>query len=142
MSPDETPTIDSTAEVVETASPEASNASSNGKNPVAAGVESALRATIGLFSMGKEEAEAIINRMVERGELAEKDGRRILRNLYERPRKGVKQVNQKVESALDETIVGFLNMLNVPTRSDLQTLTEKINELAEKVEELSNKVSS
>ncbi len=138
MSSEVTTPTDSAPEHNETASPEAAN----GKNPVAAGVESALRASIGLFALGKEEAEAIIDRMVERGELAEKDGRRILRDLYERPRQGVKQINQRVESALDDTILGILNMLNVPTRSDLQTLTEKINELAEKVEALSEKVSS
>jgi len=142
MSTEDTPIIDSTAEIVEEAASEAVNESSNGKNPVAAGVESALRASIGLLSIGKEEAEAIINRMVERGELAEKDGRRILKDLYERPKKGVKQINQRVESALDETLLGVLNMLNVPTRSDLQALTEKINELAEKVDALSKKVSS
>ena len=113
----------------------------NGKNPVAAGVESALRASIGLFSLGKEETEAIINRMIERGELAEKDGRRILKDLFGRPKKGVQQINRRMENALDETIVGILNMLNVPTRSDLRTLSEKINELAEKVDELSKKVS-
>ena len=138
MTPDDPITIDSTAEPVETPPSE----TSNGRNPVAAGVESALRASIGLFSMGKEEVEAIINRMVERGELAEKDGRRILRDLYRRPKESMKQVNQRVENAVDETIVGMLNMLNVPTRTDLQTLTEKINELAEKVEALSEKVSS
>ncbi len=141
MNQEEITPIDATAEANQlTASSE--KATTNGRNPVAAGVESALRATIGLFSMGKEEAEAIINRMIERGELAEKDGRRILSGLYERPKQSAKQVNQKVESVIDDAMLGILNMLNVPTRSDLQSLTEKINELAEKVEALSEKISS
>jgi poly(hydroxyalkanoate) granule-associated protein len=131
----------STPPVPETSETPAQKAGNGSKNPVAAGVESALRASIGLFSLGKEEAEAIVNRMIERGELAEKDGRRIIRDLFDRPKKGVQQINRKMENALDETIVGILNMLNVPTRSDLQTLSEKINELAEKVDALSKKVS-
>ncbi len=116
--------------------------SANGKSPIATGAESALRASIGLFSLGKEEAEAIINRMIERGELAEKDGRRIIKDLFERPKQSMQYLNRKVERAVDETMIGILAMLNIPTKTDVQTLSEKINELAEKVEELSKKVSS
>ena len=114
----------------------------NGRNPLVSGVQSALRASMGVFSMGREEVETVINRMIERGELTEVDGRRILANLFDRPKRGVKQINEKVSSALDESIIATLNMLNVPTRSDSQTLSEKINELAEKVDELSKKVAS
>ena len=115
---------------------------SNGRNPLISGVQSALRTSMGVFSMGREEVETVINRMIEKGELTEMDGRRILSNLFDGPRRGVRQINEKVSSALDESIVTTLNLLNVPTRSDLQTLSEKINELAEKVDELSKKVSS
>jgi len=115
---------------------------SNGKNPLVSGVQSALRASIGVFSMGREEVETIINRLVEKGELTEIDGRRILSDLFDRPRQGVRQINEKVSSTLDDSIVSTLNMLNIPTRSDLQTLSEKINKLADKVDELSRKVSS
>lgn len=118
------------------------NGTSGSKNPVASGVESALRATMGLFSMSKEEAQTIINRMIERGELAEKDGRRIMNDLFGRPKKTVKQVNQKVESVVDESVTNLLNAFNIPTSEDLRILSEKINELTEKVEELSKKVSS
>ena len=115
---------------------------SNGRNSLVSGVQNALRASMGVFAMGREEAETIINRMIEKGELTEVDGKRILRDLFDRPKKGVRQINDKVSSALDESIVATLNMLNIPTRSDLQTLSNKINELAEKVDELSKKVSS
>ncbi len=117
-------------------------ASRNGRNPVVNGIQSALRASIGVFAMGREEAESVINRLVEKGELTEREGRRILSNLFDRPRQGVRQVNQKVSNVLDERIIATLNLMNVPTRSDLQTLSEKINDLAEKVDQLSQKVSS
>ncbi len=114
----------------------------NGKNPVINGVQSALRASMGVFSMGREEVETIISRMIEKGELTEIDGKKILSNLFDRPKKGVQQINDKVGGVLDDRIIATLNMLNVPTRSDLRTLSEKINDLAEKVDELSKKVSS
>ena len=116
--------------------------STNGKNPLVSGVQSALRASIGVISMGREEVETIINRLVEKGELSEKEGRRILSDLFDRPKQGVRQINDKVGAMLDERIIATLNMLNIPTRSDLQTLSEKINDLAEKVDELSKKISS
>ena len=124
------------------ASPVETNGAADSKNPIASGVESALRATMGLFSMSKEEAQTIINRMIERGELAEKDGRRIINDLFGRPKKTVQQVNQKVESVVDDSMTNLLNALNIPTSEDLRILSEKINELTEKVEELSKKVSS
>lgn len=114
----------------------------NGKNPVINGVQSALRASMGVFSMGRDEVETIINRMIEKGELTELDGKKIISNLFDRPRQGVRQINEKVGGVLDDRIIATLNMLNVPTRSDLRTLSEKINDLAEKVDELSKKVSS
>ncbi len=92
--------------------------------------------------MGRQEVESVINRMIDRGELTEIDGRKILSNLFDLPRKGVEQVNEKVGGIVDDSIGGALNMLNAPTRSDLQTLSEKINELAEKVDELSRRVAS
>ncbi len=116
--------------------------SSSSRNPVTAGVESTLRAMMGIFAISREEVEAIVHRMVERGELAEKDGKRILSNLFERPKQGVRRINRHVETTVDETMNLVLAALNIPTRSDLQTLSEKINELADKVDELSKKVSS
>jgi poly(hydroxyalkanoate) granule-associated protein len=114
----------------------------NGRNPVVSGIQSALRASMGVFSMGREEAESVINRLVEKGELTEIDGKRILANLFDRPKQGVRQINDKVSTKVDESIISVLNLMNVPSRSDLQTLSEKINDLAEKVDELSRKVSS
>jgi poly(hydroxyalkanoate) granule-associated protein len=117
-------------------------ATGNGRNPVVSGIQSALRASIGAFALGREEAETVINRLIEKGELTEIDGKRIISNLFDRPKQSVRQVNQKVGNVLDERIIAALNMMNVPTRSDLQTLSEKINDLAEKVDRLSKKVSS
>ena len=118
------------------------DAATNGRSSVVSGVQSALRASIGVFSMGRDEVETVVNRLIEKGELSEIDGKRIISDLFDRPKQGVRQLNSKVSSALDESIIATLNLLNIPTRSDLQTLSQKINELAEKVDELSKKVSS
>ena len=125
-----------------TTKPVPESASENGKNPVVSGVHSALRASIGLLALGKDEVEAIVDRMVERGELAEKDGRKILGGLFGRPQKHVRQMNAKVESTLDEGMLAILKMLNAPTQADLQELSQKIRELTERVEQLSERVSS
>lgn len=121
---------------------EMTEAASNGKNPVVSGVHNALRASIGLFALGKDEVEAVVNRMVERGELAEKDGRKIIVDLFDRPKKRVRQMNENVESAFDEQMNAILKTLNVPTQADLHELGDKLGDLADKVEQLSKRISS
>ncbi|RUA16259.1 MAG: hypothetical protein DSY55_04510 [Clostridia bacterium] len=121
---------------------EMTEAASNGKNPVVSGVHNALRASIGLFALGKDEVEAVVNRMVERGELAEKDGRKIVVDLFDRPRKRVRRMNENVESAFDEQMNAILKTLNVPTQADLQELGDKLGDLADKVDQLSKRISS
>jgi polyhydroxyalkanoate synthesis regulator phasin len=109
---------------------------------VVSGVQSALRASMGVFSMGRSEAEAIVDKMIEKGDLTAQEGRKILSNLFDLPGRGVRQINEKVGTVLDESMVLTLNLLNVPSRSDLQQLSNKISALAEKVDELSRSVDA
>ena len=110
------------------------------QNTVVSGVRSALRASMGVFSMGRTEAETIVNKMIDKGDLTAQEGRKILSDLFDLPGKGVRQINEKVSAVLDESMVLTLNMLNVPSRSEVQNLSAKISELADKVDELSRRV--
>jgi len=107
---------------------------------VVSGVRSALRASMGVFSMGRTEAEVIVNKMIEKGDLTTLEGRKILSDLFDLPGKGMRQINEKVGVVWDEGAALTLNRLNVPSRSEVQNLSAKISELADKVEELSRRV--
>lgn len=114
----------------------------NGKNPVAKIVRSVLLAAIGTVALGKEEIEAIVNRLVERGEIAEKDGREMLTDLFERRPKELPKPEIKVEGVLDGRIEGILSRMNVPSRNDVEELGKKIADLSRKVDDLSKKLAA
>lgn len=98
-----------------------------------------ILAGIGALALTRDEAENLIKRMVERGEIAQKDGERLMREMVERVRQTpqmpqVPQVNlaEQVESGFEQ----FLNRLNLPSKRDIDELSVKIAQLAARVEEL------
>lgn len=99
-------------------------------------VRSVLLASIGAVAMTKEEIEAIVNRLVEKGEIAEKDARKVIQDVLERRRKEAAKVESRLEKTLEERVEAVLSRLNIPTKSDLQALTRKVNELSRKIDEL------
>jgi poly(hydroxyalkanoate) granule-associated protein len=114
-------------------------------NPILKALRSTLLIVIGTFALGKEEIEAIVNRLVEKGELAEKDARELLSDLLER-RKDLTETTAKVEAKLEDLIdarvEAVLDRLNVPSRRSVEDLARKIAELAEKVDELTRRLSA
>jgi polyhydroxyalkanoate synthesis regulator phasin len=91
-----------------------------------------LLASIGAISMAQEEAEHMVVKMVERGEIAEKDARKLIDELMKRRKEGTK----KAEAELDKRIDQALSRLNIPTRDDVESLSSKINQLSKKLDEL------
>lgn len=102
-----------------------------------------LLAGIGAVALAQEEIEEFVDRLVERGEIAEKDGRKILSDVLERRRRRVEETEEEavevvesVSSEIDSRIEGILHRMNVPTKSDIDSLSEKIATLTEKVDQL------
>ena len=96
-------------------------------------------AGVGAVAVAQEEAEEFVNKLIERGEIAEKDGRKLLTDIRERRKKvqdTAQEKAQNVSEGLDSRMEGLLDRLNVPTKSDIEELSEKIAVLAEKVDTL------
>jgi len=111
-------------------------------------------AGVGVVVLTKDEIEDFVGKLIERGEIAEQDGRRLVREVLHRQRNGAEEVVDKVEgvaekmqeetgkqitraeSMMDQRIEGILGRLNVPTKGDIDALSEKISLLAEKVDAL------
>lgn len=94
-----------------------------------------ILAGIGAVALTRDEAENLIKRMVERGEIAQKDGERLLNETMERfqqPAHTGANLAQQVESNFEH----FLNRLNIPSKRDIDELSVKIAQLASRVEEL------
>lgn len=95
-----------------------------------------LLAAVGLGTLAYEGAEKVVQRLVDKGELAEEDGRSILQTLSEKRAEKVQASNQRVREEVDRRMGSLLNRMNMPSKEDIDQLNEKIAALSSKVEAL------
>ncbi len=91
-----------------------------------------LLAAIGAAALAQDEIEDFVNKLVERGEIAEKDGKNLMQEVLER-RKRAMRVGEAEGSKHVQEILGHLG---VPSKQDVEALGDKIAELTKRVEEL------
>jgi poly(hydroxyalkanoate) granule-associated protein len=91
-----------------------------------------LLATIGAAVIAEEEIEAFVNRLVERGEIAEKDGRKLVNEMMDKR----KTKTTKIEEDISKNVEGVLERMNIPTKGDVDDLGQKIATLSKKIDEL------
>ena len=102
------------------------------RHPLLEPVRKVLLASIGAVALAQNEMEDFVNNLVAQGEIAEKDGKKLIRDLVEKRKKGAR----KAKEELAKQVEGILGRMNIPTKSDIQSLSDKIAALTEKVEEL------
>ena len=96
-------------------------------------------AGVGAVAMSRDETEQLVSKLVERGELAQKDAEKLLRDVQSRlrPRRpDVQEQAEKVTIRAQQGMEDFLNRLNIPSKRDIEDLSAKIAQLAARVEEL------
>jgi poly(hydroxyalkanoate) granule-associated protein len=108
----------------------------NGSNAMLDMAHKVLLAGIGVIALTQEEVEKFVAKLVERGEIAEKDGRKMLKDVMERRRKQAEEVRSETEEKVDKRLDEMLTRLNVPTRDDIDTLSKQIASLTRKVDSL------
>lgn len=106
----------------------------NGNNAFLDAAHKVLLAGIGAVSLTQEEIEKFVGKLVERGEIAEKDGRKMLKDLMERRKKQAEEVRSETEEKVDKRLDEMLIRLNVPTRDDIDALSKQIAALTRKVD--------
>ncbi len=89
-------------------------------------------ASVGAVGLAQDELENFLNRLVKRGELAEKDARKLMKEATERRRKRARGIDKRMEKQLNR----MLNWMNIPSKKDIDELGDKITDLTHKVEEL------
>ena len=89
-------------------------------------------ATIGAAVIAQEEIEALVNRLVERGEIAEKDGKKLINEVMDKR----KSKSESVGDEISKNIEGVLNRMNIPSKADVDALSQKITGLSKKIDEL------
>jgi poly(hydroxyalkanoate) granule-associated protein len=117
-----TQTINVVEESVETAE----------RSPLLETARKVLLAGIGAVALAQEEVEEFVNKLIDRGEIAERDGRKLIDELMEKRRKKTREA----EEQLDVRVEDLLDRMNVPTKADIEALSAKIAILTKKVDEL------
>lgn len=105
-------------------------------------------AGIGVVALTYDEIEQLVRRLVERGEIAQKDGEKILREMTTRmnlvkPAAEESAETEPTESSaptipatIEHGIEQLLNRLNVPSKRDIDELNLRIGQLSARIEEL------
>lgn len=116
-------------EIVESNTSEASNT-------LLESLRRVLMAGIGVAVLAQEEIEEFVTKLVDRGEIAENEGRSLIGDILERRKQEVQERAKKATGSVDRNVEGMLSRMNVPTRSEINSLSEQISELSKKVDQL------
>ena len=111
------------------------------ESPVVKTAHSGLLVGLGAVVAGKEEFDGVMERLVEKGEVAAKDLLKMWHDLFSQGKEDVTKVEEKLEGVLDQRITAILGRMNIPSKSDLEGLTEKVGDLTNKVAELDKKLN-
>ncbi len=99
-------------------------------------VRRVLMAGVGAVVLAQEEIEEFVNKLIDRGEIAEKDGRKLINEIVDKRKKKAQESTQNAQEEVDKRLEGLLDRLNIPTKSDIDALNAKVTELTSKVEDL------
>ena len=102
------------------------------QNPLVGMTRKVLLASIGAVALTQEEVQKFVGKLVERGEIAEQDGKNLVGDVME---KRTKQA-QRAEEGFDTRMEDLLTRMNVPSKGDIDALSAKITALSKKVDEL------
>lgn len=109
-------------------------------------VRKALMASLGAVALSADEANEFVNRLVERGEIAESDAQRLISELRAQGRKQEAEANKareelsrKAGMALEDSVETILHQLNAPDKAEIEELSRKIGALNDKVSALTNR---
>jgi len=103
------------------------------------GLRRVLMAGIGAVALTQEQIEDFLDKLVERGEIADSDARKLLGDVLDRRKKILQGSTKKAEEEYDKRVGGLLSRMNIPSKGEIESLSEKIADLGEKVDELNRK---
>jgi len=91
-----------------------------------------LLASIGAIALAQDEIEDFVEKLVERGEIAEKDGKKLVHEVIDKRKKDVSKAENELNKRIDEVV----ERMDVPTKADIDALGDQIDELSNKVDAL------
>lgn len=102
------------------------------------GVRRVLMAGVGAVVLTQEQIEDFVNKLVERGEIADGDARKLLSDVLERRKSILQGGTKKAEEEYEKRVEGLLSRMNIPTKSEIDSLSATIASLSDKVDKLNH----
>lgn len=94
--------------------------------------EKTLYLGLGIFSMTKERAEAIINDLVEKGKVSKDESAKAVRDLMDRADKEKGEFEKKLNQVIEETVT----RLHLATRKDIDEINRKLDQILKQLKAL------
>jgi poly(hydroxyalkanoate) granule-associated protein len=91
-----------------------------------------LLASVGVVALTIEEVGELVDKLVERGEIAEQEGKKLIGEIKEKRMKKTDEAEDLAASRVRE----MMDKMDIPTKSDIADLSAKIATLSKKVDEL------
>ena len=107
----------------------------NGQNPMLDMARKVLLASIGAVALTQEEVEKVVHKLIERGEIAEKDGRKLIKDVMARRKQKASDVRAETEDEFESRMEDVLSRMNIASKSDIDALNRKITALTKKLDE-------
>ena len=115
---------------------ETSEAVSDSGNAMLSGLRRVLMAGVGAVALTQERIEEFVGRLVERGEIADGDARKLISDVVDRRKRTLQDSTKRAEEEWDKRIEGLLVRMNIPSKGEIDALSDKIADLSRKVDEL------
>ncbi len=91
-----------------------------------------ILASVGLVAMTIEELGDLVDKLVEQGEIAEEEGKKLIVEIKEKRKKTTGEAEDVATTRMRE----MMAKMDIPTKSDIDALSAKIATLSKKVDEL------
>lgn len=115
---------------------EISEAVGDSSNALLSGLRRVLMAGVGAVALTQEQIEEFVGKLVERGEIADGDARKLVSNVVDRRKRTLQDGTKRAEEEWDKRIEGLLTRMNIPSKGEIDALSDKIADLSRKVDEL------
>ena len=92
-------------------------------------IKKTILAGLGVLSLSHEKAEEIVKDLIKRGEVAETEEAKFVKDLTKQAEKNRVEIETKIKKMVEKT----LTKLDIPTRKELNELKEKVNKLTKQL---------
>ncbi|MBN2053654.1 phasin family protein, partial [bacterium] len=82
------------------------------------------------IAVAEDEAEKIVQRLVEKGQVTEEEGRRIFNDFIGK----LQDTGRDLQSVIDDRVKATLKMINVPSKAEIKELETRLETLGARLD--------